>query len=157
LDTLVVATCEARAAVPASHTRLQHDSRVRRKPARARIDHRAGDVAAGDVRQRQGDAIEAPALPEIEMIQRTRAEANARASGSGCRIGCVFVAEDLQPPVLMEADRLHGAMSAISPSSRTRSDGLSLSRSPTITASRRSGSMCLAATAVTASSVSAII
>ena len=87
---------------------LQH---ARACPARHRpasgVDDFAGDVAAGDVRQRNAHPIDAAALPEIEMIQRAGAHANDGAPGCGYGIGRVFVAQHLGPAVLVEADCLH--------------------------------------------------
>ena len=51
-----------------------------------RRDHFAGDVAARDVRQRNRDPWQASPLPEVEMIQRARADADQRLAGRRHRI-----------------------------------------------------------------------
>jgi hypothetical protein len=80
------------------------------KGRRASIDDFAGDVAPRDVRQRQSDAIEAAALPEIQMVERARANADDGAAGHGRRIRRVLESEDVRSAVLVKTDGLHSVL-----------------------------------------------
>ena len=76
------------------------------------------------------------------MIEGAGADANDRAAGHGERIRGVFVSEDLRAAVLVKTDRLHVTVtSEAAPRSSEATDGVILSRSPTITATSRDGSM----------------
>jgi hypothetical protein len=87
--------------------------------AAACVDDHAGDVAPRYVRQRNPHAIDAAALPQVEMIQRAGVHAHDRASGTGLGIGNVFVLKNVRTTVAMESDRFHAtAISDASPSSR---------------------------------------
>ena len=55
--------------------------------APAGVDHLARDVAAGNVRQRQLHVLEPAPLPEVQVIQRARADAHQGLPGTRRRIG----------------------------------------------------------------------
>ena len=59
------------------------------------------------MRQRNRHVLEAAALPQIEMVERARADAHKRVARTGLRIRRLLVAENLRAAVLVEADRLH--------------------------------------------------
>jgi hypothetical protein len=67
-------------------------------------DDFACDIGAGNVRERQRDSFHAAALPEIEMIQRARANANQCLAGTGDGIIGVFVAENLGSSMRVETN-----------------------------------------------------
>ena len=86
----VVAPAEARRAAPAGDPRIdQHaipDGRAgaRRDPG-AELRHHPADVAARDVRQRNVQRRQAPAQPQIDVVQRRRGDADLHLARAGRR------------------------------------------------------------------------
>jgi hypothetical protein len=108
LRALVVAAGQACRAPSAAHTRLQHDPTADVNLDANRRDDFPGDVAARDVRHRELHAIETAPLPQIQVIQRTRAHPHERVADIELRIRRFFAAENLRPAVSMEANGFHG-------------------------------------------------
>ena len=67
----------------------------------------AGDVAAGNERQRKRHAVQALADPEVEMVQRAGVNADQNFVGAGLRIGDFGVLQNFGPAVLGNEDRPH--------------------------------------------------
>ena len=55
-------------------------------------------------------AIESAALPEIQMVERARANADDGAAGHGRRIRRVLESEDVRSAVLVKTDGLHSVL-----------------------------------------------
>ena len=53
------------------------------------------------------DAFEATPLPQVEVIERARANANQRFTRTRERLRNLFVAEDISSPVRVKANRFH--------------------------------------------------
>ena len=79
-------------------------TRVASSPTRGDF---AGDVAAGNERQRKGHAVQALADPEVEMVQRAGVNADQDFVGAGLRIGDFGVLQNFGPAVLGNEDRPH--------------------------------------------------
>ena len=79
--------------------------------ALAEPDDDAGAVRAEDPRLRRGG--KPAAQPDVEMVERGRPETDRDLAGPGLRVGRVLVAQDLRPAVLVDADRLHGAIVSV--------------------------------------------
>ncbi len=74
-------------------------------------DHDSGAVGTEDARLRYGR--EALANPDVQVVERRRAQLDQDLSGAWHRIGGVFVAEHFGAPVLVNAHGFHGAQSRI--------------------------------------------
>jgi len=86
---------------------LHQDARTGGHVGGRRRDDFARHVAARDMRQRNRDPRQAATLPQVEMIQRARADAYECFAGSRHRIRRVLVAQDVWTAMLMEANGLH--------------------------------------------------
>ena len=62
----------------------------------------SGDVAAGNVGKRDGDAGEAAAHPEIKMIEGTSAHADENFAGARFRFGDIGISQNFGSPMLAE-------------------------------------------------------
>jgi hypothetical protein len=78
---------------------------------RAHLGHVARDVAAGPEWEGQGEAGEALADEEIEVVQRRRAHAHQDVARPDGRIRDVLVSELVEPAVLLKRERLQEAPS----------------------------------------------
>ena len=74
----------------------------------AEPDDRPGAVGPEDPRLRRGG--KPAAQPDVEVVERGCPEADQNLAGPGLRVGSVLEAQDLRPAVLVDADRLHGAI-----------------------------------------------
>ena len=70
----------------------------------------AGHVGARNVGEGNLDPLDAPALPEVEVVERAGADAHERIAGVNRRIRRLFVAEDIGSSVLMETNGFHGSL-----------------------------------------------
>jgi len=67
------------------------------------------DVAAGNVGKRDGNAGEAAAHPEIEMIEGTGSHADENFAGVRFGFGDIGVSQNFGSPMLAEKDDLHSS------------------------------------------------
>lgn len=67
----------------------------------------AGDIAARDMRERNRDARQTSADPEVEMIQRAGVDAHKDVVGAQVGFVDVGVVEDGRVAVLVEEDGFH--------------------------------------------------
>ncbi len=81
---------------------------------RADLRDFAGDVAAGNVRERNWNARQALADPDVEMVQSAGADADKHFAGANGWIGCVGVLENAGSAVLVKDDGFHSG-NGISP------------------------------------------
>ena len=122
----------------------------------AGVDDLARDITAGDMGQRQRDSPDAAPLPEVEMIERARANPHDRATVARRRVRRILVAKNLRAAVLVKSNSLHVIVTSdTAPRSSVAAEGDTFSRSPMITVSRREGSMSAAATRMMSAAVSA--
>ncbi len=123
---LVVAAFETGLAAATRQARLHHDSPAGHEFRVGRLDDFAGDVGPENVGQPQAD--DAAPVPDVEVIERARADAHERVAGPGFGVERVFVPEHLRPTVLVEADCLHDALRTMgAPRSSSTSVGAILS------------------------------
>jgi hypothetical protein len=66
-----------------------------------------GDIASRDVRERNGNTRQAPADPEVEVVQGAGADTNEDVIGAEMRFNDVGVMEDARFAVLVEDDGFH--------------------------------------------------
>ncbi len=154
----VVASRAAGVARAAPKTGLQHDARADRHRPSTSVRDFTGHVAAGDMRERDPQAFEPAAFPQVEMVECAGVHAHDGASRGRRGIRCLLIPDDRRRTVLMESCGFHGHPGAISetaPASRRARSAPILSRSPTMRVSRRDGSMCSAATRATSASSTA--
>ena len=117
-DAVIVTPRSAWRALAAADAGLQHHFRAWRDRCVADRRHFTGDIASRDVRQGQRHALDATPLPQVQVIQRTRAHVNNRASGGRLRIRRILVSEDIGVTMLVEANCLHD--STLMPGLKTR-------------------------------------
>jgi hypothetical protein len=67
----------------------------------------AGDIAAGDVREGNGNAGESAADPEVEVVQAASMDADEDVGGAEVRFVDVGVVEDAGVAVVVEEDGFH--------------------------------------------------
>src|SRR5207248_9625223 len=93
---------EPRGRLAVLEPRVDHDllARVLADPGAVRAE----DARLGHRRKSLPD-------PEVEMVERSRAQTDEDLPGPRLGIGRVLVAENLRPAVLMDPDRLHAAQS----------------------------------------------
>jgi hypothetical protein len=91
-------------------SRVDQDCIARGEAVGAGAEHSddAGAVSPEDARLRY--RRETLADPEVEMVESCRPQADEDFPGAGCGILDVLVPEDLGTPVLVDPDRLHGAI-----------------------------------------------
>ena len=104
----VVVAAEARRAAPHDRPGLHDDLRADR-PRRARAERvdLAGDVGAEAVRVLELERGAAAADPDVEVIERDGADADAHLAGPGSGIGQLLEAEHLGAAVLAQHHRGH--------------------------------------------------
>jgi hypothetical protein len=71
------------------------------------------DVAAGNVRKRDGNAGKPAADPQVEVVERAAADADEDFAGAEFGFGCVGVAEDFGTAVVVEEDGFHSSRSIL--------------------------------------------
>jgi hypothetical protein len=110
---IVVAAVEARFTAAARHARLKHHAAPgRHAVVRARCDL-AGDVRAEDVGKRELHPLDAAPVPDVEMIQGTRADADDSVAALQLGIRRILVTEHFWRSVLVKPDSLHAALNTI--------------------------------------------
>src|SRR5262249_50311173 len=105
----VVLPRQARDAPAARQPRLDDDPVARADPAHGApgLLHDAGDVAAGRERQREPLSRDAPARPQVEVVQGARLHLEEDLVFGRLRIGRLLDPELLGPSVLANDDRSH--------------------------------------------------
>ena len=78
--------------------------------ARSDAFHNSGHVGAGDVGQGELDSRQAPALPDVQVIQRTGLDSDDHFPRAGMGVRGVFVTKFLDSAVLVKSYRLHGKL-----------------------------------------------
>jgi len=96
-------------ALAAGDTGIEDDfvAGLEARDVRADFGDFAGNVAAGNVRERNFPAGDAFANPEIEMIERAGADAHQNIIRADSRFGDIFVAQDFRAAVFGEDDGFH--------------------------------------------------
>jgi hypothetical protein len=75
--------------------------------AEANLLDGAGNIAAGNMRERDGNARDSAAHPEVEMIESAGVDADDDFAGARFGFGNVGVAEDVGAAVVVEKDGFH--------------------------------------------------
>src|SRR5216683_470720 len=109
LPAVVVQAGYASAAFAAANQRSEDDllADASRGYIRADLSDLAGDVAAGNVRQRNRHVGQTAPDPQVEVIQRTGFNAHEHLVRADGGVRCVRVPQDVRPAVLVKNDCFH--------------------------------------------------
>src|SRR5436309_5708154 len=107
-----VLALKAKCALHAGKSRTDQGlvSRLAMGDARSDAFHNSGHVGAGDVGQGELDSRQAPALPDVQVIQRTGLDSDDHFPRAGMGVRGVFVTKFLDSAVLVKSYRLHGKL-----------------------------------------------